>query len=59
MVPAPPEFSQVRGSSYLTKCEAHIWCWPTPAAKIVLFGASAPIRSMTCWGERLPSAGRS
>ena len=31
MVPSPPEFSQVRGFSYLMNCAAHIWCWPTPA----------------------------
>ena len=29
---APPEFSQVPGFSYEMNCDAHIWCWPTPAA---------------------------
>jgi hypothetical protein len=31
IVPAPPELSQVCGFSYEMNCEAHIWCWPTPA----------------------------
>ena len=30
MVPAPPELTQVPGSSNFQNCDAHIWCWPTP-----------------------------
>ncbi len=30
MVPRLPEFSQLRGFSYLMNCAAYIWCWPTP-----------------------------
>ena len=31
IVPRPPELIQVFGCSYWMNCDAHIWCWPTPA----------------------------
>ena len=44
MVPRPPELSHELGRSYLMNCAAHIWCWPTPAAKIDSGPESSPIR---------------
>ena len=34
IVPSPPEFIHVRGSVNRQNCDAHIWCWPTPATTI-------------------------
>ena len=31
IAPSPPELIQVRGRWKRMNCEAHIWCWPTPA----------------------------
>ena len=31
IVPSPPELIHWRGRVHGISCDAHIWCWPTPA----------------------------
>ena len=31
IVPSPPELIHWRGRVHGMICDAHIWCWPTPA----------------------------
>ena len=49
----------MRGFSYEINCEAHIWCWPTPAVKIVSGPEIFPNLSITYCGESAPSLGMS
>ena len=58
IVPAPPEFTQVLGCSNRQHCDAHIWCWPTPATTIVSSGVWSRRHSTTYWGFSTPSAAR-
>ncbi len=61
MVPAPPELNQVPGFSYLMNCAAHIWCWPTPAAKRVPSGGELadPLDDLLRGQAAVGRAGRS
>ena len=57
IVPSPPEFTQVRGSVNRQNCDAHIWCWPTPATTIASPFVCSYRRSMQNCGLSGPSAG--
>ena len=41
IVPRPPELTHVYGSLNFQYCDDHIWCWPTPEARIVPSGAAS------------------
>ena len=57
IVPRPPEFTHVYGCSKRQCWLAHIWCWPTPEARIVSSGAWARSSSITYCGLSGPSSG--
>ena len=50
MVPRPPEEIMERGWDQRMNWAAHIWCWPTPVAKIALPWVTLLIASMMAWG---------
>ena len=55
IVPRPPELIQWRGFSNVQNWDAYIWCWPTPATRIVSSSACARRRSTQYCGFSGPS----
>ena len=56
IVPRPPELIQLPGFLNRMYCDAHIWCWPTPATKIASPSGDRADPSITCCGLSGPSA---
>ncbi len=50
IVPSPPELIHVFGCLNFQSWLAHIWCWPTPDARIVSSGVFARSASTTYCG---------
>src|SRR6266702_4679010 len=50
IVPRPPEEIMLRGWLQRMNCAAHIWCWPTPVAKIALPLVALLMAAMMAWG---------